>query len=207
MARKNDKAPLRKREILEHFQQVLVEEGFEGASMAKIASHMGIHPSLLIHYFRTKDDMIVELVDYILEEYENAFTSRIEGTAEPARRLNTYLDTLFGVDWISLVDTRAFYACYYLALRNPKAMERLRRMYSHFRQHLTCEIASYMRSGTILQADPEKDAEIVIALVEGLSFYRNIRGGKKKYKELGTYLKQRVADLLHHGHDQSAQEA
>ena len=54
MARKKDGAPLRKREILEHFQQVLVEEGFEGASIGKIARRMGINPSLIIHYFSTK---------------------------------------------------------------------------------------------------------------------------------------------------------
>jgi len=53
MPRKN-KANIRKREILEHFYEVLSNEGLEGASIAKIAKHMGVHPSLLMHYFKTK---------------------------------------------------------------------------------------------------------------------------------------------------------
>lgn len=196
MARKNDRAPMRKREILEHFQQVLVEEGLEGASMAKIASHMGVNPALLVHYFKTKDDMIVELVDYILEKYETTFSKRIEKISNPSRRLKKNLDTMFSIDWISVVDTRVFYACYYLALRNPRVMERMQKMYSHFREYIAREIEFNMKSGVIPEADPEKDAELVIAVVEGLAFYRNVSGGNRTYKELGSYLKQRVVDML-----------
>jgi len=199
MARKRDRAPLRKREILEHFHQVLVEEGFEGASIGKIARRMGIHPSLIIHYFNTKEDMIVELVDYILEMYESTFLKKIENIKDPGERLKVGLDTIFSVDWISLVDTRAFYACYYLGLRNPKVKERLQKMYQRFREYLIHEITLYRDEGIISSTYPSKDADLIIALVEGLSFYRNISGGKKKYRELGKYLKQRALSLLNKG--------
>lgn len=196
MARKRDRAPLRKREILEHFQQVLVEEGFEGASIGKIARHMGIHPSLIIHYFSTKEDMIVELVDYILEKYEITFLKKLEVINDPGERLKAGLDTILGVGWISLVDTRAFYACYYLSLRNPKVKARLQKMYQRFREYLIQEITLYRDEGLIPSTDPDKDADLIIAFVEGLSFYRNISGGKKKYKELGEYMKLRTLSLL-----------
>jgi AcrR family transcriptional regulator len=198
MARTKDKAPLRKKEILEHFQQVLVEEGFEGASIGKIARRMGINPSLIIHYFSTKEDMIVELVDFILEKYESTFLKRLEVIDDPEERLKAGLDTVFSVDWISLVDTRAFNACYYLSLRNPKVKVRLQKMYQHFRDYLVQEITLYMNRGIIPATDPSKDADLIIAIVEGLSFYRNISGGKKKYGELGTYLKQRILMILNH---------
>ncbi|MGC9324170.1 MAG: TetR/AcrR family transcriptional regulator [Desulfomonilia bacterium] len=199
MARKKDKAPLRRREILETFQQVLIEEGFEGASIAKIASRMGIHPSLIIHYFSTKEDMIVALVDYILETYERTFLKKLKEISDPRKRLETGLSTLFGVDWISLVDTRAFYACYYLGLRNQNVKMRLQKMYHRFRKYLIQEIGLYMESGLIPKTDPEQDADLIIALVEGLSFYRNISGGKKKYQNLGQYLQQKVLSMLSNG--------
>jgi AcrR family transcriptional regulator len=47
--RKNQKADRRKREILESYYQVLMEEGFEGASIGKLAQRMKIHPPLIIH--------------------------------------------------------------------------------------------------------------------------------------------------------------
>ena len=76
MARKKDKAEIRKKEILEHFQQVLSEEGIEGASIGKIANKMGIHPSLIIHYFKTKEEMTVALAEFILEKYETTFAKK-----------------------------------------------------------------------------------------------------------------------------------
>ena len=198
MARTKDKAPLRKREILEHFQQVLVEEGLEGASIGRIARRMGINPSLIIHYFSTKEDMIVELVDFILEKYESTFLKRLEVIDDPEERLKTGLGTIFSVDWISLVDTRAFNSCYYLSLRNPKVKVRFQKMYQHFRDYLVQEITLYMDKGIIPATDPAKDADLIIAIVEGLSFYRNISGGRKKYGELGAYLKQRILTILNH---------
>ena len=54
--RKNQKAEIRKPEILENYYQVLIEEGLEGTSIGKIAKRMDIHPSLIIHYFKTKEN-------------------------------------------------------------------------------------------------------------------------------------------------------
>ena len=51
------KAEIRKPEILENYYQVLLEEGFEGTSIGKIARRMDIHPSLIIHYFKNKENM------------------------------------------------------------------------------------------------------------------------------------------------------
>jgi AcrR family transcriptional regulator len=196
MARNSDRAPLRKREILEHFQQVLVEEGFEGASIGKIARRMGINPSLIIHYFTTKEDMIVELVDYILEKYETNFRNKLEVINDPGERLMAGLENILGVGWISLVDTRAFNACYYLSLRNPRVKVRLQKMYQRFRKYLIREITIYRDEGFFDSTDPDKDADLIISIVEGLNFYRNISGGKQKYKELGEYVKLRILSLL-----------
>ena len=60
MGRKS-KAAVRKREILEHFYNILKEEGLEKASIAKVAKRMAVNPSLLIHYFKTKEAMTVAL--------------------------------------------------------------------------------------------------------------------------------------------------
>jgi len=56
MAKNKDKADIRKYEILVHFQHVFAKQGFEVASIAKIAKKMDVHPSLLTHYFSTKKE-------------------------------------------------------------------------------------------------------------------------------------------------------
>ena len=43
--------------------QVLIEKGFEGASIGKMAKRMNIHPPPIIRCFKTKENMTFELVD------------------------------------------------------------------------------------------------------------------------------------------------
>lgn len=196
MARTKDKTETRKKEILESFQQVISEEGIEGASMGKIAANMGIHPSLIIHYFKNKEEMTVALAEFIFEKYETTFAKKLDEIRNPKQRLDALLNTIFSVDWISLVDTQAFYACYYLCFRNKKVKAEFEKMYQMFKTYLAEEIQLCMNEGVIRRTDPDMYADLIIALVEGLSFYRNISGGPSKYSELGKYLKARALEIL-----------
>ena len=114
----------------------------------------------------------------------------------PKKRLHILLDTIFGIDWISLVDSSSFYACYYLSFRNTKVKKRLAKLYERFKEYLVNEINMCVSEGLITASDPEKDADLIISLVEGLSFYRNIAGGQEKYQELGKYLKEKALQML-----------
>ena len=66
--KKRKNAEIRKPEILENYYRVIIEEGIEGASIGKIANRMDIHPSLIIHYFKTKKNLTLELADLMLEK-------------------------------------------------------------------------------------------------------------------------------------------
>jgi AcrR family transcriptional regulator len=195
MARKS-KIDIRKPEILEHFYQVMAEEGFEGASIAKIAEHMGVHPSLLIHYFKTKDEMVVELVEFIIDKYENTFLPSITLIEDPERRFDVFLSTIFGLEWERLVDYRVYLGCLYLSMNNERIKERFRKMYERFRVLLIEEITFYRDKGIITVEEPGKMAEIIISLVEGVNFYGIIRGDFEYYEKLGAYLKNIALSLL-----------
>ena len=68
---------IRKQEILEHFGEVMAREGIEGASIAKIAAHMRMHPSLIIHYFKNKDEMLLALVRMHVERMLHDFQANL----------------------------------------------------------------------------------------------------------------------------------
>ena len=186
----------RRTEILEHFQHVLREEGFEGASIAKIARRMGVNPSLLLHYFPSKEAMTVALVDYIIEKYETLGAERIREISDPGQRIDLLLDMVLGVDWISLVDSSAFYSCYYLSFRNARVKARLQKMYLRFRERILSEIETAMADGIVKKADPEVVVDFIISLVEGLAFIRNVSGGADHYIQMGAHFRQMVKNLL-----------
>ena len=85
--RRAERALLRRREMLAAYYEVLQDEGLPGASIAKIATRIDAPPSLLIHYFGTKEQMTIELVDHLLEEYRHGYGDRLASHRDPLARL------------------------------------------------------------------------------------------------------------------------
>ncbi len=47
-----------------------MEEGFDGASIGKIAKRVNIRPPLIIHYFKTKENLTLEWVEFFIQKYK-----------------------------------------------------------------------------------------------------------------------------------------
>jgi AcrR family transcriptional regulator len=196
MARPKDKAETRKKEILENFYAVLAEEGLEGASIAKIAARMGIHPSLIIHYFSNKEEMIVELVDRLLADYEETYLPQLQKIKDPERRLEATIDAIFGLNWASMADNSVFYTCYSLSFRNPRVKESFQRMYTRLREVLVGEINDLIEHGVLIKADAEKLADLIISLLEGFGFYQGLMEDEIRFDELAQFLKENALAIV-----------
>jgi AcrR family transcriptional regulator len=206
MARKPHNAPVRRQEILEHFYEVLKTEGIEGASNAKIAAHMNINPSLIYHYFASKEEMIVELVKYLTEQYREAFSPVVEQVSDPEERLEVIIDTLFSRDWVQFIDMGAFYSCYALSFRNESVRESIQSMYLALRRRLGGEIGALIEAGVIAESAPDKLADAVIALLEGYDYYRCLMRDDERFDELGSLLKENALVILKSGYGRVAPE-
>jgi AcrR family transcriptional regulator len=109
----------RQREIIKVFYKVAKKEGYENTSIAKIAKVMDINPSLVIHYFETKEDLTYALIDYILERYLLIFTVEQKKGVTIADLQKT-IEMLFSKKWNLLFDDGLFYTFYALAFREKK---------------------------------------------------------------------------------------
>jgi AcrR family transcriptional regulator len=180
--RKNSSAEIRKPEILENYYQVLIEEGFEGASIGKIAGRMGIHPSLVIHYFKTKENMTVELVDWLIEKYEAPEFMNFDHIAEPAARFKAFMDTLFSYDWSRTVDPGVHFGFYYLSFRNTEVRQRFEAMFRRFRDFLIHELERFRDAGVVRTADLQTAADLILTLMEGLEFHAHFLAAKQPFE-------------------------
>ena len=63
---------------------------------------------MLISYFGTKEQMTIELVDYLLEEYRHGYGDRLAAIADPLERLRAILDTFFDPEYHQLLDDSVF---------------------------------------------------------------------------------------------------
>ncbi|RMG70192.1 MAG: TetR/AcrR family transcriptional regulator [Bacteroidetes bacterium] len=176
MGRKS-KAAVRKQEILSHFYDVIIDEGFEGASIAKIAKRMDVNPSLLIHYFSTKDAMVLGLIEYIVSTYSSHILPDFSSVTDPAERWDDVLDVVSRIQWDLIMNNTVFYSCYTLALRNPDIRKQFVGLFRTVTQKLEMEIRHAQEAGVIDVEDPARAAELIISLVEGANFYQHVRPG------------------------------
>jgi len=182
-------AEIRRQEIMEHFYAVVSEEGFDGASLAKVANRMSVNPSLLLHYFCSKDRMVTEFVDFIINRYERVYIDILKDVADPADKLELLMDRIFARDWADLVGDRAFYECYALSLSHPEIRERFTTFYAKFRNTLAEELSSLTGKGFLPDLDPGRAADFLIVMMEGKDFYNNIAPDSEAFAEIRKFLK------------------
>jgi AcrR family transcriptional regulator len=195
MGRKS-KADVRKKEILEHFYIVLKEEGFENASIAKIANLMDVNPSLLIHYFKTKEEMVVAFVEFLLGRYEETFKEKMFNSENPQERFDNTLNIMFSEDWLNFSEQTVFYACYYLSSRNVRIKVLFQEMYGKFKELLMPEALSWMKAGVIKEADPESVADYLIIMNEGLTYFDKLMSDPEGFKRRAKFLKASIIKTL-----------
>ena len=191
-----ERSQRRRREMLEAYYQTLLDEGLQGASIAKIARRLDVPPSLLIHYFGTKEQMTVELVDYLLEAFHETYGAKLAAIADPRERLLAILDEFFSPEYHQLLDDRAFYACFYLSLTHPKVRHAYATLYESSLELVETAIRECIEAGAIPRDDAHELAMMVKALEEGYAFL--IGGGADEAVKatMGKVLKARTVGLL-----------
>ena len=194
--KKNKTAKLRKPEILAHYYQVIVEEGFEGASIGKVAKRMKIHPSLIIHYFKTKANMTLELIDLIVEKYEAPAFFELGHIQDHAERFEAMIDTIFSLDWSRTLDPGLHFGFYYLSFRNPKIRRRYEEMIGRFRDYLANELAFYRSKGIVAVNDVKAAADHIVVLMEGLEFHAQFLSENKPFEHFAQQSKKLALGLL-----------
>jgi AcrR family transcriptional regulator len=197
--RKNQNAALRKPEILESYYQVLIEEGLEGTSISKIANRLNIHPSLIIHYFKNKANMKLELVDLLIEKYESPDMINFEHIEDDDKRFNALMDMIFSVKWSRTVDPGVHFGFFYLSYRNKEIAERFKVMFKWLRDYLSRQFQYFTSKGVTQVRDVEKAADYVVTLMEGLEFHAQFLADGKPFEDFAQAAKKTTLFALKNG--------
>ncbi|MCF8068708.1 MAG: TetR/AcrR family transcriptional regulator [Desulfobacterales bacterium] len=199
MGRKS-KSDVRKPEIIRHLMEVLVKEGLEKTTFAKVGDHMGVHPSLLVHYFKTKDEMMMALVDHMIDTYNNAYLTMFGSIEDPEKRLNEFVNRVLGVEWeIDQVHDYVMWACFYMALRNKRVHKRLKKLYDFILNLYINEIQGFKDAGIIKVENVEYAAVHIYSLSEGIFNYFTVEGVTDKVVEYCESMKKTTLKLLKNG--------
>jgi len=190
MGRKNLKEP-RQKEIIKAFYKLSKKEGLENASIAKTAELINVNPSLIMHYFKTKDYLVYGLIEFILDKYLLIYKLDNINSSSPKIVLNKIIDNIFSKKWNTLFDDGVSYSCYSLTFRNKIIRQKYKILLDTLRKSLEDSIIACNKAKLLSVKNPSATADLIFVLVDGAYYYLSLVDNKEEYeKKLSQYKKQ-----------------
>ncbi|MGM0393659.1 MAG: TetR/AcrR family transcriptional regulator [Thermodesulfobacteriota bacterium] len=190
---------IRKPEILRHTYQVVEDEGFMGMTIGKIANRMGVNSGLLIHYFKSKEGLIMEMVDYLFKISMESYHAELEKHTTPEDRFQCLMHILFSTSSKGPQRDAVFWSCYAMGFRNPDIRDRIQAMQKKFIAFGIKEITAWENAGLVNVPDKEKAAATILALSEGLGILRNSLKHLDSLEEIARSMRQSALEALSAG--------
>jgi AcrR family transcriptional regulator len=86
VSRPSSERPKRRR-ILERAARLIYEKGYEGTSMQDIADACGLTKAGLYHHVPTKEALLVAIMEYGMDLFEEVVLARVQEISDPLERL------------------------------------------------------------------------------------------------------------------------
>jgi len=159
----------RRKEVSDAAWRVILREGLDRTSVRAIAQELGCTTGVVMHYFRTKDELMLFALDRVLARSTSQLSSSIE-TYEGLERLERLLMKSLPRDAKSEIGWKIWIAFLGHAVGHPKLMAEHRNRYAQLRDFIIRELKE-LRSRSFLRPDVNLrlEANALIALVDGVS--------------------------------------
>lgn len=181
----------RRKEIVKVFYKIAKKTGIENTSIAMIAKEMNINPSLIIHYFETREELTYALIDFIVDKYLLIYEQSDGAGAASRESLVAIINDLFSKKWNRLFDDGLFYSCYALTFRDKKVKQLYKRLSDTLRENLESFLRKCQATGAITIENPRITADLIYMLVDGAYYYLSLVSNKKEYNtKLDEYKKE-----------------
>jgi len=189
-------AEVRKPKIIESFYHTILEEGLEGASIAKVAKRLNIHPTLILHYFGNKENMTLACVDFVIFEYAKLFRKLQSGNMEPEERLARLVKTLWSKAYYEKIHIAASLSVITVSFRNQRVLKKIKGLYRLFKDHLIKELKDLKEKGVIHVQDLERAADVLVTMVEGSRYFCHFFVKPKDLRQYNHDMGMAALDLL-----------
>jgi TetR/AcrR family transcriptional repressor of bet genes len=83
--------------LLETVAELLVESGYEGVSVRKVATRAGVSIGAVQHHFPSKDAMLTAAMDLMSRQFQTRLEARVSPDATAEQALRTVADELLGI--------------------------------------------------------------------------------------------------------------
>lgn len=165
----------KKQEILLSAFQILSEEGLNNITLRKVANKANIATGLILHYFKNKEHLINEVINYLIKRCEEFYSPEIDFSSNDLKKefLN-FIDSLFLLSINDKVSAQAYYSVYTTALKDEHLKCLFINSMYKSRKNLGFYLDFFKRKGIIDFKNEDDIINHLLIVLEGLSYYKNI---------------------------------
>ncbi|MFO7849075.1 MAG: TetR/AcrR family transcriptional regulator, partial [Spirochaetia bacterium] len=174
---------VRRREILEASYNQILEKGIEGLTFKNIGKRMEVAPSLISHYFSSKDELMVSVVEYMLETMDTVYLDELEKLETAEERLNFFIEETINLYVAQSVADAVWYACFGLSMHHTRILEGFEKVYDRDLETSARLIKEYCDEKGLECDHPYTEAVKLISFVEGLNCLHAVYGDKKAFTQ------------------------
>ncbi len=159
----------RRKQILEAVHTCLLEKPFHKTSIKDIAQKAGLNHGALHYYFKNKEDLLLEYIDYSYNKVTSRFSERFNNEIQnPTTDIETFHRKIRLVLYeLHFNDeyARIYTEIWAHAIYNQRVMDKLKSMYRQWREQVFSEVNHFVDSKKLAK----QISLTIIALCEGMS--------------------------------------
>lgn len=160
----------RREQILQAARIVFAQRGLAEARMDDIAQESGLGKGTLYLYYKTKDDLVVGLLEALFDELLVQLKTLVDAVdVSVTARLTGYCDAVASAMAADASLLSIAYEFYAVAARRSVVRDYLRRYFADYRQALESLFRQGIASGEFPSFDAAEAAVMLVALLEGLT--------------------------------------
>jgi len=154
-------------QIITAAEDVFTKKGFAEARMDDIAEETGLSKGTLYNYFKSKDDLIIAILDRIFQREFKAFDEMDLSKMSSTDIINRFVDTIAKDIKLMLRLMPIAYEFLALAFRNKTVQKALKVYVNRYMNILVPIIENGIASGEFKEVDPKEVAIAMGAVLEG----------------------------------------
>ncbi|MFS0661062.1 TetR/AcrR family transcriptional regulator [Niallia alba] len=176
--------------IAEAAWRIIENEGIEKASIRRVAAEAEMSPGALRHYFSTKDEMLLFIIEYFIEE-GNKRSEYKEWSKNPIQAVEEVLLELVPIDEEKKIETSVWWIFALRSLTSDALKEKKDEMTAGTYDLANSMIKILTLKGILSDSvNADLEGNRLSALIEGLSFHALLRPDvytPEKVKEVISY--------------------
>lgn len=185
----------RRLEVSEAAWRVIVREGLDRTSMRAIAQEMDCTTGVVVHYFRNKQELILFALHQVAERLQ-VLMEKAVAERSGCDRLVAMLSSFLPIDQERQEILRVWVAFLGYAIGREGLMADHQQSAGGLRQVIIQELLMLQDQGEIrADVDPGQEANVLLALVNGLSLDSLIQADSLSYQQQEAALQHHIEGL------------